>query len=473
MRPGTLSVTDDDRPDQVVAIRRRWASTTHRSDDSVKSASSSPSPGLAARISDGPLMTAMDARPTDIAADVDYALYDADQHYYEPQDCLTRHLERKYRSVVRWIQFDGRTSVLIHGKQLTVVPNPTYDPVGAPGSLEVYFRAENHDAKELRDIVTMQPIQPEYRDRDRPRRPPRRSRASSRRGSSRAWGSASRRCCRTTRNRRWPIFTAYNRWLDDDWGYDRDGRILTGPMISLIDPVAAEAEVDRVLDIGTRLVIMRAGPVACPHNRPLSPADPSHDRVWAKLAEAGVVVAIHAGDAGYTKYLVDWGESGRYMGMKSTPLTEVLSVGIERPIFDMMAAMICHGLFDRHPTLKVATLELGAAWVPELHRRLRVAYGKSPQLFGRDPIESFREHVWVAPFYEDSITDAARHPRRRPHPARLRLAAPGRSLRAAPVDRRLRRPRRGRHAQGAPREPAGADRFLTLARGERSGAVQA
>ena len=65
--------------------------------------------------------------------------------------------------------------------------------------------------------------------------------------------------------------------------------------------------------------------------------------------------------------------------------------------------MICHGLFDRHPTLKVATLELGSAWVPELHRRLRVAYGKSPQLFGRDPIESFREHVWVAPFYEDSI----------------------------------------------------------------------
>src|SRR5690606_14197236 len=79
------------------------------------------------------------------------------------------------------------------------------------------------------------------------------------------------------------------------------------------------------------------------------------------------------------------------------------SVGIERPVFDMVAAMVCHGLFDRHPTLKVATLELGSAWVPELHRRLRVAYGKSPQLFGRDPIESFREHVWVAPFYEDDM----------------------------------------------------------------------
>ena len=58
---------------------------------------------------------------------------------------------------------------------------------------------------------------------------------------------------------------------------------MTGPMISLIDPVAAEAEVDRVLEIGTRMVIMRAGPVGSPYGRPKSPADKAHDRVWAKL----------------------------------------------------------------------------------------------------------------------------------------------------------------------------------------------
>jgi predicted TIM-barrel fold metal-dependent hydrolase len=251
-------------------------------------------------------------------------------------------------------------------------------------------------------MVEMQPIQPEYRDRD--------SRVArlDEQGVEQTWlipslGLGIEEMLQEDPESAMAVFTAYNRWLDDDWGYDRDGRILTGPMISLIDPVAAEAEVDRVLAVGTRLVIMRAGPVASPHGRPLSPAHPSHDRVWAKLAEAGVVVAIHAGDAGYTKYLVDWGESGRYTGMKASPLSEVLSVGVERPIFDMMAAMICHGLFDRHPTLKVATLELGSAWVPELHRRLRVTYGKSPQLFRRDPVESFREHVWVAPFYEDGI----------------------------------------------------------------------
>ena len=72
-------------------------------------------------------------------------------------------------------------------------------------------------------------------------------------------------------------------------------------MITLIDAEAAEAEIDRVLAVGTRMVIMKAGPVASPHNRPPSPADPRFDRIWAKLAEAGTLVAIHAGDAGYTE----------------------------------------------------------------------------------------------------------------------------------------------------------------------------
>ena len=348
-------------------------------------------------------MTITENMPTSARPDVDYALCDADQHYYEAPDALTRYLDKKYKSVIKWMDIDGRKSLLINSKQLTVVPNPTYNPVGVPGSLEVYFRAQNYDARELRDIIEMQPIQPEYQNRDA------RIARLDEQGVQLAWlipslGLGIEEMLQEDPESAMAVFTAYNRWLADDWGYDRDGRIMTGPMISLIDPVAAEAEVDRVLEIGTRMIIMRAGPVSSPHGRPLSPADPAHDRIWAKLADAGVIVAIHAGDAGYLKYLADWGEATRYTGMKSSPLTEVLAVGTERPIFDMMAAMICHGLFDRHPTLKVATLELGSAWVPELHRRLKVAYGKKPQAFGRDPIEAFREHVWIAPFYEDSIS---------------------------------------------------------------------
>lgn len=347
-------------------------------------------------------MTTLEAPAAGRRYDVDYAICDADQHFYEARDCMTRHLDKKYRNVVRWVESDGRTTVLIHGHQLTVVPNPTYDPVGVPGSIETYFRAENHEGRELRDIMQMHRIQPEYQNRDA------RVARLDAQGVQMTWlipslGLGIEEMLQEDPESAMAVFTAYNRWVEDDWGYDRDGRILTGPMISFADEVAAEAELDRVMAVGTRMVIMKAGPVANPYGRPPSPADPRFDRIWAKLAEAGIVVAIHAGDAGYTKYLADWGESGRYMGMKMSPLSEVLSVGIERPIYDMMSAMICHGLFDRHPKLKVATLELGSAWVPGLHRALKRSYGKTPQLYRRDPVESFREHVWVAPFYEDSI----------------------------------------------------------------------
>lgn len=344
-------------------------------------------------------MTALEVAPT--TSTVDYGLYDADEHYYEAEDALTRHLEREYRSIVKWVDIEGRRSLLINDKLLTVVPNPTYDPVGVPGSLEIYFRAQNTEGRELRDIIEIQRIQPEYRDRET------RVARMDQQGVDFAWllpslGLGVEEMLSSDPASAHAVFRAYNRWLDDDWGYDRDGRLQTGPIISLLDPVEAEREVARVIDLGAKFVTMRPAPVALP-GKHRSPGDPVNDRVWAMLAEAGIVVAIHAADSGYTKYLEDWGESGRYTGLKSSALTEVMSISIERPIFDMIAVLVCHGVFDRHPSLRFASLELGAAWVPELNRRLRVAYGKKPQQFACDPVQSFRDHVWVAPFYEDDI----------------------------------------------------------------------
>ncbi len=335
---------------------------------------------------------------------VDYGIYDADQHYYEAEDAVSRHLDRAHRHLVRWIEMDGRRTLLVNNQLFTVVPNPTYDPVGAPGSLEVYFRAENHAGTELRDLIRMQPIQPEYQERDA------RLARMDEQGVHFTWllpsmGLGLEELLRADPEGLYAVFRSYNEWLDDDWGFDRDGRIQTGPLLSLIDPLQAEAELDRVLAKGARFVTFRPAPVAVPGAH-RSPGDPSHDRIWAKLAEAGVVVVVHAADSGYARYLVDWGESGRYSGHKRSTLTEVLSVHTERPVFDFMAALVCHGVFDRHPTLRVASIELGASWAHDLVRRFRSAYGKTPQLFQTDPVESFREHVWVAPFYEDNIPAA-------------------------------------------------------------------
>jgi predicted TIM-barrel fold metal-dependent hydrolase len=337
----------------------------------------------------------------DHATDVEYGLYDADEHYYEAEDALTRHLAKEHRRLVKWVDIEGRRTLLIGSKLVTVVPNPTYDPVGVPGSLEMYFRSQNTDGIPIRDIIQMHPIQPEYRDRDA------RLKVMDAQRVDFTWllpslGLGLEEMLYDEPETLYAVFRAYNRWLDDDWGYDRDGRIQTGPMLTLVDPVEAEKDARDAIERGARFVTIRPAPIAN-EGKWRSPADPAHDRVWAMLSEAGVVVSMHAADSGYGRQLRDWGESDKFTGLKTSPLEEVLQIHIERPCADFVAAMICHGAFERHPQLKLATLELGTGWARDLLRRLRLAYGKTPQLFGRDPVEAFREHVWVTPFYEDSI----------------------------------------------------------------------
>ena len=72
-----------------------------------------------------------------------------------------------------------------------------------------------------------------------------------------------------------------------------------------------------------------------------------------------------------------------------------------------MAAMVFHGVYDRHPDLRVATVELGSGWVPYLMRAVPDRVRQAAAGLLRDPIETFREHVWVAPFYEDDFVELA------------------------------------------------------------------
>jgi predicted TIM-barrel fold metal-dependent hydrolase len=200
-------------------------------------------------------------------------------------------------------------------------------------------------------------------------------------------------------------FEAFNRWLDDDWGFDRgDGRLYAAPMLALADPDRAVAELDRLLAAGARIVVMVPGPVPTGDNLYVSPGHPRHDPFWARLDEAGVPLALHAGLSGSAQYGRFWGTGetkGQFEGFKHS--TFPLVAFQDRGISDTLAALICHGVFERFPNLRVASIENGAMWVPDLLRNLRDAHGKMPMVFDRHPVEQFREQVWVAPYYEDDM----------------------------------------------------------------------
>jgi predicted TIM-barrel fold metal-dependent hydrolase len=167
-----------------------------------------------------------------------------------------------------------------------------------------------------------------------------------------------------------------------------------------MDRENAIAQLERALARDVRAIVMRPAPVRLP-GLSRSLADPYYDPFWARVNEAGITVAMHGGDSGYGRYFADWGEGGDIESFKMSAWKSV--VGATRAPFDTMAALVCHGLFQRFPRLRVCSIEMGANWVPWLIQSFRRAYGISPQDFPEDPLETFKRHVWISPFHEDDV----------------------------------------------------------------------
>lgn len=72
---------------------------------------------------------------------LDYQAIDVDNHYYEPLDAFTRHLDKKFaRRGVQMLR-DGKRTYAVIGERINhFIPNPTFDPIIEPGCLDLLFR---------------------------------------------------------------------------------------------------------------------------------------------------------------------------------------------------------------------------------------------------------------------------------------------------------------------------------------------
>ena len=132
-----------------------------------------------------------------------------------------------------------------------------------------------------------------------------------------------------------------------------------------------------------------------------APGDARFDGFWARVGEAGIPVAFHNGDAGYRVINELWSGDREFRAFAFNPLQACLSA---EAIHDTFAALICHGVFERHPNVRVAAIECGSEWMESLVRKLKKAYGQMHTEFKRDPVEQLREHCFVAPYYEDDVS---------------------------------------------------------------------
>lgn len=334
-------------------------------------------------------------------ADLGYRVFDADNHYYEAEDAFIRHVDRRMQErCMQWAEVAGRKRLMVGGRDNRFIPNPTFDPVAKPGILDEFFRGRNPEGKNIRELFgQLEPISPAYRD------PSARIKLLDEQGLAGAFlfptlGVGMQESLRMDPVAACAAFAGFNRWLEEDWGFAFENRLFSAPYISLMNPEWAEKELESLLERGARLISMVPGPVPV-GDKSLSVADPSFDGFWARVSESRIPVAFHSGDSGYRKFTVEaWGGTREFRAFVFDPIITCLS---PEPIQDTFAAMICHGLFDRHPGVRVASIECGSHWVIDLARRFKKAYGQMPMAFTRDPMETLREHCSVAPYYEDDI----------------------------------------------------------------------
>jgi len=330
----------------------------------------------------------------------DFPVFDADNHLYETEEALTRHLPSRYKGAIDYVQVRGRTKIVVRGAISEYIPNPTFEVVARPGAQEQYFREGNPEGLSYRELIgdPMRCI-PAFRE------PGPRIELMDELGLDRTLMFPTLASLVEERLRDDPelihaVIHSLNEWLHEEWSFNYEDRIFTTPIITLPIVEKAIEELEWAVARGARTVLIRPAPV--PGFRgSRSFGFEEFDPFWQAVVDADVLVSMHASDSGYARYVSDWTGPQEMLPFRPDPF-RMMTMG-KRPIEDTMAALTCHGVFTRFPDLRVASVENGGDWVVPFLAHLADTYRKMPHGFDEDPVEAFRRNVWVSPFHEDDI----------------------------------------------------------------------
>ena len=333
--------------------------------------------------------------PTDA---LDYPVFDADNHYYEALDAFTRHLDpRDGPRTLQWAEIDGRKYHVVGGRVSRAVANPTFNPIAKAGAMHEYFRGNPHGKSPLEFLRDREPIRPEYLRGDA------RLPVMDAQGIEACWmfptlGVLYEELLKSDPKGVAILFRAFNQWLSEDWGFACQNRLFAAPYIALGDLTSGIRELDWALERDARVIVMRPAPIWT-ETGPYSPADLRFDPFWARVNEAGVTVVIHAGDSGYSSN--GYARDGFGATFEGGGAPNIKMLNIERAAYDWLLTVTLAKLFERFPNLRVASVENGSEFLPDLFRKLRSIPKKMPGYFKEDPAELFKRHVWINPFWED------------------------------------------------------------------------
>jgi len=185
----------------------------------------------------------------------------------------------------------------------------------------------------------------------------------------------------------WAGARAHNRWLAElcRMAPERRAGVAIVPLCWDVEEAVREAGWAREQGLRGVLIPSRWGSQSPYHH-------PKYEPFWAACAELDLVIHFHSGAAPMEDY-------GDHLGMMGIYISEVVWWSA-RPIW----FLIWGGVFERHPTLKVAVTESTCIWVPELlalldHRHGETHYSQKLGDFTSHlplkPSEYFRRNVFL------------------------------------------------------------------------------
>lgn len=186
---------------------------------------------------------------------------------------------------------------------------------------------------------------------------------------------------------------AYNRW-QAEFHSAIPARAVPIAALALADVDEAIRELDRCLARGFRGVFLPPEPVGG-----VRPGQPHFDRLWARCAEACVPVCLHVivRFGGAAVPFGHWLETGRREDGSAVGPVFTFGLGAPGQIIPALASMICDGVFDRVPALKVLSVEAGCGYAAFLMDRLdekQATLGALARPLALRPSDYVRRNVW-------------------------------------------------------------------------------
>jgi predicted TIM-barrel fold metal-dependent hydrolase len=190
----------------------------------------------------------------------------------------------------------------------------------------------------------------------------------------------------------------YNDWIADFCGHDTT-RLKGIGMVNVDEPAAATTELRRCHALGLGGVLITVAPPAW-----LPYRSREFDEFWATAAELQMPLSLHVG--------TDRADSraGEFV-LNVKEVAPSVFVNKDYPVRRTLADLMFSGVFERHPGLRIGTVEHELGWIPFFLQQLDYTYTDKPprgpewkRLADPDalPSQFFRTNCFAS-FQEDSL----------------------------------------------------------------------